>query len=104
MSRRSSRERNRINDLIGDVVPERIARRLKSGEELIVERVGDVTVIYVELEGFRELCRRRWPGLLTELLDDLYGRFDALCILLGMRVESEFQYKRSNGKGSFPIR
>lgn len=82
-------ERRYADGLIRSVLPEQVARALKRREQLLAQRYPDVSVIYVEIDGFRGLCETLEPEALVALLDRLNARFDRLCADHGVeRVKS----------------
>jgi class 3 adenylate cyclase len=76
-------ETNRENErLLQSVLPESVARRLKSGEKNIADSVPDVSVLFADLGGFTQFCdsvpAHESVALLNELVstfDDATGRF-----------------------------
>jgi class 3 adenylate cyclase len=76
-------ETNRENErLLKSVLPESVARRLKSGEKNIADSVPDVSVLFADLGGFTQFCdsvpAHESVALLNELVstfDDATGRF-----------------------------
>jgi class 3 adenylate cyclase len=78
-----AQETNRENErLLQSVLPESIARRLKSGEKNIADSVPDVSVLFADLGGFTQFCdsvpAHESVALLNELVstfDDATGRF-----------------------------
>ncbi len=76
-------ETNRENErLLKSVLPESIARRLRSGEKQIADSVPDVSVLFADLGGFTEFCdsvpAHESVALLNELvsnIDDTTQRF-----------------------------
>jgi class 3 adenylate cyclase len=75
----TSRENER---LLKSVLPESVARRLKSGEKNIADSVPDVSVLFADLGGFTQFCdsvpAHESVALLNELVstfDDATGRF-----------------------------
>jgi class 3 adenylate cyclase len=76
-------ETNRENErLLQSVLPESVARRLKSGEKDIADSVPDVSVLFADLGGFTQFCdsvpAHESVALLNELVstfDDATGRF-----------------------------
>jgi class 3 adenylate cyclase len=76
-------ETNRENErLLQSVLPESVARRLKSGEKEIADSVPDVSVLFADLGGFTRFCdsvpAHESVALLNELVsdfDDSTGRF-----------------------------
>ena len=62
--------------LLESVLPVSIARRLRSGEREIADRVPDVSVLFAELRGFNDLCQTVSAEQLVALLNELISGFD----------------------------
>jgi len=77
-------ERQKSERLLLNILPERVAQRLKSGEEVIADRVDDVTILFADLVGSTALSERLSPGELVELLNDVFSTFDDLADSLGL--------------------
>ena len=71
-------ERNRTNMLMDNLLPNRIAERLKAGEKIIAESHGEATVFFSDLVGFTALTKRLSPGHLIEVLNDVFSTIDGL--------------------------
>ncbi|MGZ8602741.1 MAG: adenylate/guanylate cyclase domain-containing protein, partial [Actinomycetota bacterium] len=81
--RELDRERDRSDALLLNILPRAIVDRLKArGEEATTARVADglaeVTVFFVDMEGFTEQAARTTPDVLVDSLDDLFSRFDMI--------------------------
>jgi class 3 adenylate cyclase len=64
--------------LLLNVLPAPIADRLKRGENLIVDRFDDVSVLFADIVGFTTLSSRTTPEQLVTMLDELFSLFDRL--------------------------
>jgi class 3 adenylate cyclase len=71
-------ERARTEALVQNLLPQRIASRLKAGEKIIAESHGEATVLFADLVGFTALTRRLSPGHLVEVLNDIFSLMDEL--------------------------
>src|SRR5215831_16989576 len=70
---------NRENQrLLLNVLPARIAERLKRQEGIIAERFDDVSVLFADLVGFTPLSARLTPTELVEILNHVFSTFDEL--------------------------
>jgi hypothetical protein len=58
LMRRQAEEKEKSERLLRNVLPPSIAHRLKSGETAIAERYEEVTVLFADIAGFTESCRR----------------------------------------------
>ncbi|HUG47847.1 MAG TPA: adenylate/guanylate cyclase domain-containing protein [Candidatus Limnocylindria bacterium] len=71
-------EQERSDRLLRNVLPEAIAERLKSGEQLIANDHPQVTVLFADVVNFTPLARREEASSVIAILDELFSRFDAL--------------------------
>jgi adenylate cyclase len=71
-------ERKRFEDLLYNVIPQRIVTRIQGGEYPIADAHAEATVLFADLVGSTTLARRLAPHHLVEVLNDLYDQFDAL--------------------------
>jgi guanylate cyclase len=71
-------ERERSERLLLNVLPEKVAERLKAGGGRIAERFDDVTVLFADLVGFTRFAERMDPDELVSLLDEIFSAFDDL--------------------------
>lgn len=70
-------EANRQNELLlQNVLPESIAKRMKSGETTIAEYFENVTVLFADIVGFTEMALNRTPNELVSLLNRIFSAFD----------------------------
>jgi class 3 adenylate cyclase/HAMP domain-containing protein len=73
-----SEEKQTSERLLLNVLPAPIADRLKSGEELIVDRFEAVSVLFADIVGFTSLSSRIPPVQLVTMLNELFSTFDRL--------------------------
>ena len=71
-------EKQRSETLLLNILPERIANRLKSSEAIIADNFPAATVLFGDIVGFTELAARLSPNQIVALLNDLFSRFDRL--------------------------
>jgi class 3 adenylate cyclase len=70
-------QKNRENeDLLLNVLPKPIAKRLKAGEENIADSFDNVTVLFSDLVGFTDLLRTLPPHDSVSLLNEIVSSFD----------------------------
>ncbi len=70
---------NRENQrLLLNVLPARIAERLKHQEGIIAERFEDVSVLFADIVDFTPMAAQLPPGELVELLNRVFCAFDEL--------------------------
>lgn len=78
------RERERAEQILENVLPARVAARLRSGEPDLGERLAAVTVLYADIAGFTALAETMSPEALVRLLDEVVSCFDELCVRHGV--------------------
>jgi adenylate cyclase len=71
-------EQRRSDDLLHNILPVSVARRLRAGESAIADRFDEVTVLFCDLVGFTRLSAELEPAETLELLSGIFSRFDAL--------------------------
>ena len=69
-------ERTLSDTLLFNVMPERIARRIRAGEFPIADNLGEATVLFLDLVGFTAFAARTEPAALVGFLDELWTRLD----------------------------
>jgi adenylate cyclase len=68
--------RLRIEELLHTMLPNEIVARIQRGETAIADAYGELSIIFVDLVGFTELCRRITPAHLVEILNRFFSEFD----------------------------
>jgi class 3 adenylate cyclase len=71
-------ERDRSEKLLLNVLPSRIADRLKDAPKTIVDHFSEVTILFADIVGFTELAMRLPPADLVEQLNGIFSDFDEL--------------------------
>ena len=70
-------ETNRENEaLLAQILPKRVVKRLRAGEEPIADAHDSVTVLFSDLVGFTKLARSVLPKQSVAMLNDLVSSFD----------------------------
>lgn len=77
-------EREKSEKLLLNILPAKVASRLKAGEDLIADKFADVTVLFADLVGFTQLSTRLQPRQLVDLLNRIFSSFDDLALELGL--------------------
>jgi class 3 adenylate cyclase len=75
-------ERACSEDMLRSMLPREIIRSLKKNEPVDAQPFDSVTVIFIEICHFDELCSELDPELVVEILNVLYLEFDRLSDLL----------------------
>ncbi len=72
-------ERQRSESLLLNVLPRRIAERLKNApDETIADRFDSATVLFGDIVGFTQLSARLAPDALVKRLDEVFTSFDGI--------------------------
>ena len=72
-------ERHRSESRLLNVLPRRIAERLKNEPDItIAERFQSATVLFSDIVGFTELSARLAPDEIVRRLDEVFTRFDVI--------------------------
>ncbi len=74
---RIDEEKARADQLLYQVLPAPIVRRLKRGQ-VVADQIDAVSVVFADIVGFTPLAARVSPGELLALLDEIFTRFDEL--------------------------
>ena len=71
-------EQHRSEELLRNILPDKIACRLKYESQTIADSFADVTVLFADIVGFTELSSQVCATELVELLNGVFSRFDRL--------------------------
>ena len=69
----------KTDELLTNVIPARVAERLKQGEE-IADSYNEVSVLFADLVGFTELTQRLVARRVVTTLNDVFSSFDAIAL------------------------
>ena len=78
------REKQMSDALLLNVLPPKIAERLKREHRAIADRFPEVTVLFADLVGFTKMSERLSPQDLVRRLNDVFSSFDDLADELGL--------------------
>jgi adenylate cyclase len=78
------RAHQRSEELLLNILPASIARRLKLGGGTIADGFTGVTVLFADIVGFTRLATRLPPERIVAMLNDLFCQFDDLAGALGL--------------------
>ena len=73
-------EHDKSERLLLNILPPRIAEKLKQNEATIAENFEEVSVLFADLVGFTALSRSTPPHELVALLNTIFTRFDRLTV------------------------
>ena len=71
-------ERAKSTNLLANILPETIARRLMDQDRPIADRLDDVTILFADIVGFAEFASTRSADNVVTVLDDVFSAFDDL--------------------------
>jgi len=72
------KEQQKSEHLLLNVLPSRIAQRLKNQEGLIADGYADVTVMFADLSNFTQLTEEFSPEQMVTMLNTIFSWFDAM--------------------------
>ncbi len=81
---RLEEEKGKSEDLLLNILPPKIVKRINDGEELIADRFENVSVLFSDLVGFTEVSATLGPSELVQDLNRLFSRFDLLAKQCGV--------------------
>ncbi len=71
-------QRDQSDKLLYNVLPERIAEKLKQSNETIAEEFREATVLFADIVNFTPISARFAPHEVVDMLNDLFSSFDGL--------------------------
>ncbi len=71
-------ELKRSESLLLNILPPSIAKRLKQGDDPIVDNFDGVTILFADLVGFTSATARLDPNFLIRFLNDVFAAFDTI--------------------------
>jgi len=72
------KEKQAVEKILHNILPVSIAERIKNGEEKIIERFSNVSVLFADMAGFTRWSADKDVHEVASLLDKLFGIFDGL--------------------------
>ncbi|MGB2924246.1 MAG: adenylate/guanylate cyclase domain-containing protein [Limnothrix sp.] len=77
-------EKQRVDSLLLNILPQPIAELLKRQPQLIAERHDNVTILFADLVNFTTFSRENSPEEVVSLLNKVFSAFDQLSLDLGL--------------------
>jgi guanylate cyclase len=71
-------QRDQADKLLYNVLPERIAEKLKQSEETIAEEFSSASVLFADIVNFTPISARFGPYEVVDMLNELFSHFDEL--------------------------
>ncbi|OQS01643.1 phospholipid-transporting ATPase [Achlya hypogyna] len=78
-------QERRSTEILNNMLPEHVVKRMQIGDTLISEEEKDVTLLFCDIADFGYLFKRYSPVQMVSLLDRIYSLFDQLCLKHGLR-------------------
>ena len=72
-------EQEHSEQLLLNILPPSIAKRLKSSRETIADCYDNVTVLFADIQDFGRISGRSRPEEVVRVLSTIFSRFDKLC-------------------------
>ena len=72
------RERKKSEKLLLNILPQKIADRLKQKEHPIADHFESVSIMFIDMSGFTKYAQNRNPGDIVNTLNNVFTHFDAL--------------------------
>jgi class 3 adenylate cyclase len=77
-------EKEKSERLLLNVMPARIAARLRAGAKSVAENLPEIHILFVDIVGFTGFASRYPPERVVHLLENIFGPLDRLCGLYGV--------------------
>jgi class 3 adenylate cyclase len=78
------REKNNSESLLLNVIPARIAERLRAGEQPIADSIPATNILFADIVGFTEFASRFPPEKVLQVLQNIFLHLDDLCDIHGV--------------------
>lgn len=82
--RQRARLLRQSDDLVRNILPDEIAERLKTSDEMIAEDFESASILFADVVGFTPLTAEMTPAEMVTLLNDIFSGFDALVEARGL--------------------
>jgi Adenylate and Guanylate cyclase catalytic domain len=75
--RRIERIDRKLNEaLVQEMIPKKVAEKLRAGKKVMPEEFSDVTIFFSDVEGFMDICAKVRPIQVVNMLNELYTVMD----------------------------
>jgi class 3 adenylate cyclase len=78
MHEQLAKEQAKTEELLLNILPRSIAKRLRDGEERIADSFPNVSVLFADMVGFTMMTRKTTATALVDMLDELFSHFDLI--------------------------
>ena len=80
------KEKKITEGLLLNILPEKIATRLKNSNEIIADEHLEVSILFADIVNFTNLFDSNNPKSLVEFLNNLFSKFDVLASTYGLEI------------------
>jgi adenylate cyclase len=77
-------EQQKSQDLLHNILPVAIARRMQNNEHSIADKFDSVSVLFADIAGFTSIASKSTPQDLVRALDSIFSEFDRLMGVFGV--------------------
>ncbi|MFZ5950250.1 MAG: adenylate/guanylate cyclase domain-containing protein [Candidatus Rifleibacteriota bacterium] len=82
---RIKKEQSRSEELLLNILPAAIAKRLKQNQQqLIADKFSEAGILFADIVGFTEISGRLKPEEVVEMLNQVFSKFDGLACKYGL--------------------
>lgn len=78
LSKNLDLERKKSDNLLLNILPEKIAQELKENDKVIPKYYESVSVIFTDMAGFTKIAEKLKPDELVSILDHIFSEFDKI--------------------------
>ncbi|MBP7464370.1 MAG: adenylate/guanylate cyclase domain-containing protein [Bacteroidales bacterium] len=75
---KAENEYSRSESLLRNILPDPVIARLKAGQQTIVEKFSEASILFVDIVGFTPVAEKEKPEDILNLLNNIFTRFDNL--------------------------
>ena len=79
-----SKEKEKSDNLLLNILPKNIANRLKSGESVIADKHNEVSILFADIVEFTPQTKNLNPTELVSVLNEIFSKFDDLSTKYGI--------------------
>lgn len=79
-----NRQKKKADKLLLNILPRKIANRLKNKEKIISDHFESVSIVFIDIKGFTDYSRGKNPQIVVEMLNEIFTRFDRLANKYGL--------------------
>ena len=79
-----ARERKRSENILLNILPEKIAERLKKREHPIADYFENASILFIDMAGFTSFANTRNPKEVVNILNNIFTQFDILADKYGL--------------------